>query len=72
MRLCETAASMPLALLFSWLLQGCFTHLGGKFIKLDQLFGWELVMTFLLVSVVFAVAVTKPGNGNIGPLAVVS
>ncbi|KAL4855858.1 putative aquaporin TIP3-2 [Chlorella vulgaris] len=49
---------------------GCFTHLGGKFIKLDQLFGWELVMTFLLVSVVFAVAVTKPGHGNIGPLAV--
>ncbi|KAL4437267.1 hypothetical protein ABPG75_004406 [Micractinium tetrahymenae] len=49
---------------------GCFTHLGGKFIRVDQLFGWELVMTFLLVSVVFAVAVSKPGHGNIGPLAV--
>ncbi|KAL4439446.1 hypothetical protein ABPG77_008775 [Micractinium sp. CCAP 211/92] len=49
---------------------GCFTHLGGKYIRVDQLFGWELVMTFLLVSVVFAVAVSKPGHGNIGPLAV--
>lgn len=36
-----------------------------------QLFGWELVMTCVLVSVVFAVAVAKPGHGNIGPLAVV-
>jgi glycerol uptake facilitator-like aquaporin len=52
--------------------QGCFTHLGGKYIRVDQLFGWELVMTFLLVSVVFAVAISKPGHGNIGPLAVVS
>ncbi len=36
-----------------------------------QLFGWELVMTFVLVSVVYAVAISKPGHGNIGPLAVV-
>ena len=28
-------------------------------------------MTFLLVSVVYAVAISKPGHGNIGPLAVV-
>lgn len=28
-------------------------------------------MTFVLVSVVYAVAVSKPGFGNIGPLAVV-
>lgn len=28
-------------------------------------------MTFLLVSVVFAVAISRPGHGNIGPLAVV-
>lgn len=27
-------------------------------------------MTFVLVSTVYAVAVTKPGHGNIGPLAV--
>jgi glycerol uptake facilitator-like aquaporin len=51
--------------------QGCFTHLGGHFIRVDQLLGWELVMTFLLVSVVFAVAISRPGHGNIGPLAVV-
>ncbi|KAI7845299.1 hypothetical protein COHA_001142 [Chlorella ohadii] len=49
---------------------GCFTHLGGQFIRKDQLFGWELVMTFVLVSVVYAVAISKPGHGNIGPLAV--
>lgn len=28
-------------------------------------------MTFLLVTVVYAVAISKPGHGNIGPLAVV-
>ena len=27
---------------------GCFTHLGGTFIREDQLFGWETIMTFLL------------------------
>ena len=43
---------------------------GGKYIRLDQLFGWELIMTLLLVSVVFAVAISKPGMGNIGPLAI--
>lgn len=52
--------------------QGCFTHLGGHYIRVDQLFGWELLMTLLLVSVVYAVAISKPGHGNIGPLAVVS
>ncbi|KAK9830482.1 hypothetical protein WJX72_011971 [[Myrmecia] bisecta] len=49
---------------------GCFTHLGGHPIGKSQLFWWETIMTFTLVSVVFAVAVTKPGHGNIGPLAV--
>ncbi|EFN53106.1 hypothetical protein CHLNCDRAFT_26177, partial [Chlorella variabilis] len=49
---------------------GCFTHLGGHYIRVDQLFGWELLMTLLLVSVVYAVAISKPGHGNIGPLAV--
>ncbi|PSC73881.1 glycerol transport activity [Micractinium conductrix] len=49
---------------------GCFTHLGGQYIRKDQLFGWELVMTFVLVSVVYAVAISNPGHGNIGPLAV--
>eukprot|EP00887_Chlorella_sp_A99_P005504 scaffold1.g5504.t1 len=49
---------------------GCFTHEHGTPIRLDQLFGWELVMTFLLCAVVHAVAVSKPGFGNVGPLAV--
>lgn len=49
---------------------GCFTHEGGVTITMGQLFLWELIMTFVLVSTVYAVAVTKPGHGNIGPLAV--
>ena len=49
---------------------GCFTHQGGVTITTGQLFLWELIMTFVLVSTVYAVAVTKPGHGNIGPLAV--
>ena len=49
---------------------GCFTHEGGVTITTGQLFLWELIMTFVLVSTVYAVAVTKPGHGNIGPLAV--
>lgn len=35
-----------------------------------MLFGWETVMTFVLVSVVYAVAVGEPSFGNIGPFAV--
>ena len=35
-----------------------------------MLFGWEIVMTFVLVSVVYAVAVGEPSFGNIGPFAV--
>lgn len=35
-----------------------------------MLFGWEIVMTFVLVSVVYAVAVGEPSFGNVGPLAV--
>ena len=49
---------------------GCFTHEGGVTITKGQLFLWEMIMTFVLVSTVYAVAVTKPGHGNIGPLAV--
>lgn len=33
-------------------------------------FGWEFVMTFLLVAVVFAVAIGKPSFTETGPLAV--
>ena len=35
-----------------------------------MLFGWEFVMTFVLVSVVYAVAVGEPSFGNVGPYAV--
>ena len=35
-----------------------------------MLFGWEAVMTFVLVSVVYAVAVGEPSFGNVGPFAV--
>ena len=35
-----------------------------------MLFGWETIMTFVLVSVVYAVAVGEPSFGNIGPWAV--
>jgi aquaporin TIP len=34
-----------------------------------ELFGWEAVMTFVLVYVVYAVAVAEPGHGSLGPLA---
>ncbi len=33
-------------------------------------FGWEFVMTFLLVAVVYAVAIGKPSFTETGPLAV--
>ncbi len=33
-------------------------------------FGWEFVMTFLLVAVVYAVAIGKPCFTETGPLAV--
>lgn len=35
-----------------------------------MLFGWEVVMTFVLVSVVYAVAVGEPSFGIMGPFAV--
>jgi hypothetical protein len=35
-----------------------------------QLFGWEVVMTFTLISVVYACGVAKPGHGSFTPLAV--
>eukprot|EP00884_Botryococcus_braunii_P020381 jgi/Botrbrau1/7026/Bobra.0165s0051.1 len=49
---------------------GCFTHLKGIPLTTGQLWWWEAIMTFTLVSVVFATAVTKPGHGNIAPLAI--
>lgn len=47
---------------------GCFTR--GIDVSMGMLFGWEAVMTFVLVSVVYAVAVGEPSFGNVGPLAV--
>ena len=35
-----------------------------------MLFGWEVIMTFVLVSVVYAVAVGEPSFGIMGPFAV--
>lgn len=35
-----------------------------------MLFGWETVMTFVLVSVVYAVAIGEPNFGIMGPFAV--
>ena len=49
---------------------GCFTHLKGVQISKLQLYLWEALMTFVLVSVVYATAVTKPGHGSMAPLAI--
>ena len=35
-----------------------------------MLFGWETVMTFVLVSTVYAVAIGEPSFGVVGPFAV--
>ena len=35
-----------------------------------MLFGWETIMTFVLVSVVYAVAIGEPSFGIMGPFAV--
>eukprot|EP00878_Enallax_costatus_P028490 GHUV01030776.1.p1 GENE.GHUV01030776.1~~GHUV01030776.1.p1 ORF type:complete len:119 (-),score=14.41 GHUV01030776.1:647-1003(-) len=35
-----------------------------------QLFGWEVIMTFTLISVVYACGVAKPGHGSFTPLIV--
>ena len=49
---------------------GCFTHLINRPITIGQLFGWELIMTTLLIMVVYAVTVHRPGFGIVGPMAV--
>lgn len=47
---------------------GCFApHVG---VSLGQAAGWELIMTFMLVTTVYAVAVGEPSFGNMGPLAI--
>jgi glycerol uptake facilitator-like aquaporin len=47
---------------------GCFGPTKG--VGAGALFGWEAMMTFLLVCTVYAAAVTKPGHGNTAPLAI--
>ncbi len=50
---------------------GCFDATGiSPEITHGQLFGWEVVMTFTLISVVYACGVAKPGHGSFTPLAV--
>jgi glycerol uptake facilitator-like aquaporin len=49
---------------------GCFTDTHIPVISHGQLFGWEMVMTFTLVSVVYATAIAKPGHGSMAPLAI--
>ncbi|DBA83333.1 TPA: hypothetical protein ACH3X2_006580 [Trebouxia sp. C0005] len=47
---------------------GCFK--AGTGLTRGMAFGWEFVMTFLLVAVVYAVAIGKPSFTETGPLAV--
>ncbi|MEW5315282.1 MAG: hypothetical protein WDW38_006723 [Sanguina aurantia] len=47
---------------------GCFGP--GPGVTNSAVFGWEMMMTFLLVMTVYASAVTKPGHGNTAPLAI--
>jgi glycerol uptake facilitator-like aquaporin len=50
---------------------GCFDPTTiDQTITRSQLFGWEVVMTFTLISVVYACGVAKPGHGSFTPLAV--
>ena len=49
---------------------GCFTPTHHPIVSNGQLFGWEMCMTFTLVSVVYATAISKPGHGNTAPLAI--
>jgi aquaporin TIP len=47
---------------------GCFGPSEG--VSKSNVFGWELLMTMLLVLVVYASAVAKPGHGNTAPIAI--
>ena len=47
---------------------GCFGPAVG--VTHAEVFGWEVMMTFLLVCTVYAAAVAKPGHGNTAPLAI--
>ncbi|KAG2486531.1 hypothetical protein HYH03_014832 [Edaphochlamys debaryana] len=47
---------------------GCFGPANNA--TLGDVWGWEVMMTFLLVMTVYAAAVAKPGHGNTAPLAI--
>lgn len=47
---------------------GCFLPAAG--VSNGQFFGWELVLSFILVSTKYAVAVGNPSLGNVAPFAV--
>ncbi|CAE7943311.1 AQP [Symbiodinium sp. KB8] len=50
---------------------GCFDRgTIGEGITDEQVFGWECVMTFTLISCVYACGVAKPGHGSHTPFAV--
>ena len=51
---------------------GCFDRAGAvhKSLSNSQIFGWEVVMTFTLISCVYACGVAKPGHGSHPPFAV--
>jgi hypothetical protein len=50
---------------------GCFDRTGmSQKLTNAQIFGWEALMTFTLISVVYACGVAKPGHGSFTPLAV--
>lgn len=48
------------------------THIAAPLqdISLGQAFGWELLMTFLLLVTIYSVAVGEPSFGIVGPLAI--
>lgn len=47
---------------------GCF--IPNPLLSKRQVFGWELAMTFTLISAVYACGVAKPGHGSFTPLVV--
>ncbi|GBF97262.1 hypothetical protein Rsub_09953 [Raphidocelis subcapitata] len=48
---------------------GCFNG-GAAGLNNSQLFGWECIMTFTLISAVYACGIAKPGHGSFTPLVV--
>ncbi len=52
---------------------GCFepkVDVGVDALTAAQLFGWETIMTFTLISAVYACGIAKPGHGSFTPLVV--